>query len=60
MPLEGTLAKLRGAVQKVATEKAKFDGKDLPSFMRPTAAAAQSQKTQKFEYKVRSSIIAPI
>ena len=53
MPFGGALAKLRGAVEKVATEKAKSDGKSLPSFMRPTAAAAQNQNKQKFEYKVR-------
>ena len=53
MPLGGALAKLRGAVEKVATDKAKADGKSLPSFMRPTAAAAHAQNKQKFEYKVR-------
>ena len=53
MPLGGALAKLRGAVEKVATEKAKSDGRSLPSLMRPTAAAAQNQNKQKFEYKVR-------
>jgi hypothetical protein len=53
MPLGGALAKLRGAVEKVATEKATSDGRALPSFMRPTAAAAQNQNKQKFEYKVR-------
>lgn len=53
-PFGGALAKLRGAVEKAASEQAKSDGKvNQPSFMRATAAVAAAGEGQvKFKYKV--------